>query len=261
MAFSLPIIAPKETVQPINRRGFFLTGLRFCAAGACGLAEGEPNACSDARNGTFVSNYRRAGLRCVRRHAGPLLIALAWSLLASTPIAAASKDAIRAFVERVNEASVSFFSSGSEADARERCRALLAWAFDVPAMGKDALGRAWDKTTEEERTEFLQAFEEDVISAYLRRMKPKGTTLTFIGHRPPYEGFQLAASRRSVPGKEDQIWIWWMWPDGQSWRIVDLVLDGHSAVNTEAHEYATVLERNNGDMNALIAFMRKRAAQ
>jgi phospholipid transport system substrate-binding protein len=204
--------------------------------------------------------------RYFRRHNGLLLIArviaLAWSLLASSPpVVAASKDSIRAFVERVNEASVSFFSSGSEADARERCRALLTWAFDVPAMGKDALGRAWDKTTEEERREFLRAFEEDVISAYLRRMRPKGTTLTFIGHRPPYEGFQLAASRRSVPGKEDQVWIWWMWPDGQSWRIVDLVLNGHSAINTEAHEYAAVLERNNGDMNALIAFMRKRAAQ
>lgn len=169
------------------------------------------------------------------------------------------EEEIRTFVERVNQESVSFFSSGSEADARERCRSLLAWAFDVPAMGKDALGRAWDKTTEEERTEFLRAFEEDVISAYLRRMRPKGTTLTFIGHRRPYQGFQLAASRRSFPGKEDQTWIWWMWPDGQSWRIVDLVLDGHSAVNT--HEYATVLERNNGDMKALIAFMRKRAAQ
>jgi ABC-type transporter MlaC component len=199
--------------------------------------------------------------RCVRRLAGHLLIALAWSLLASPPVAAASEDSIRAFVERVNEASVSFFSSGSEADARERCRALLAWAFDVPAMGKDALGRTWEKTTEEERREFLRAFEEDVISAYLRRMRPKGTTLTFIGHRPPYEGFQLAASRRSVPGKEDQVWIWWMWPDGQSWRIVDLVLNGHSAINTEAHEYAAVLERNHGDMDALIAFMRKRAAQ
>ena len=72
---------------------------------------------------------------------------------------------------------------------------------------------------------------------------------------------QLAASRRSVPGKEDQVWIWWMRPDGQSWRIIDLVLNGHSAVNTEAHEYANVLASKNGDMNALIAFMRKRAAQ
>jgi ABC-type transporter MlaC component len=192
-----------------------------------------------------------------------LFIALALAWLGTPAIAAEQdkKDAIRAFVERVNEASVNFFSSGSEADARERCRALLAWAFDVPAMGTEALGRAWDKATQEERKEFLQAFEEDIISAYLRRMRAKGTTLTFIGHRPPIGGDQLAASRRSVPGKEDQIWIWWLRPDGQSWRIVDLLLDGHSAVNTEVQEYASVLERNNGDMKALIAFMRKRAAQ
>ncbi|MGA7456151.1 MAG: ABC transporter substrate-binding protein [Methyloceanibacter sp.] len=190
-----------------------------------------------------------------------LALILAWSV---APAAAAESDtdeAIRAFVEKVNEASLGFFASGSEADARERCGALLASAFDVPAMGKEALGRAWDKATEEERKLFLQAFEEDVVSAYLRRMRAPGTSLTFIGHRPPFDGHQLAASRRTIPGKEDQIWIWWMRPDGQSWRIDDLVLDGHSAVNTAANEYYNVLENNNGDMNALLAFMRKRAAQ
>jgi len=192
-----------------------------------------------------------------------LFLALAFAGLTAPALAAEkdTKDAIRAFIERVNEASVDFFSSGSEAEARERCRALLAGAFDVPAMGKEALGRAWNTATEEERKEFLQAFEEDVVSAYLRRMRVQGTTLTFIGHRPPFDGHQLAASRRSVPGKEDQVWIWWMRPEGQSWRIDDLMLDGHSAVSTETNEYATVLENNNGDMSALIAFMRKRAAK
>jgi phospholipid transport system substrate-binding protein len=190
-----------------------------------------------------------------------LLPALVWLAAPAIAANADSQDAIRAFVERVNVASVGFFSSGSEADARERCRALLAWAFDVPAMGKEALGKAWDKATEEERKDFLQAFEEDVISGYLRRMKAPGTTMTFIGHRPPIGGDQLAASRRSVPGKEDQTWIWWMRPDGQSWRIVDLLLDGHSALNAEIQEYANVLASNHGDMNALIAFMRSRAAK
>lgn len=189
-----------------------------------------------------------------------LVLTVAWL---ATPAAAEddTNASIRAFVDKVNQQSVSFFAFGSEAEARERCRALLAWAFDVPAMGKEALGRTWSKATEAERKEFLDAFEEDIISAYLRRMRAPGTTLTFIGHRPPYEGHQLAASRRSVPGKDDQVWIWWIRPDGGSWRIDDLVLNGHSAVNTGAHEYATVLENNNGDMTALIAFMRKRAAQ
>ena len=85
--------------------------------------------------------------------------------------------------------------------------------------------------------------------------------MTFIGVRPPVGEDELAASRRSTPGKKDQIWIWWIRPDGQSWRIVDVVLNGHSAVNTEAHEYAAILERNDGDMKALINFMRKRAEQ
>jgi len=190
-----------------------------------------------------------------------LLLALVLAWLAAPAAAEDGNDAIRAFVEKVNEASVGFFASGSEADARERCRALLAWAFDVPAMGQDALGRAWNTATEAERREFLQAFEEDVISAYLKRMRAQGTTLTFIGLRPPFEGHQLAATRRTVPGKEDQIWIWQMRPDGPSWRIDDLALDGHSAVNTAANEYFNVLQSNNGDMNALLAFMRKRASQ
>ena len=189
-----------------------------------------------------------------------LAILLSWS---QTPLRAADNDesAIKAFVEKVNAASLGFFVAGSQSEAREKCRALLAWAFDVPAMGKEALGMAWTKASEKEREEYLQAFEEDVIAAYLRRMSAPGTTLTFVGVRPPAEGHQLAASRRSVPGKQDQIWIWWMRPDGNSWRIDDLLLDGHSAVYTAANEYFNVLQNNHGDMNALLAFMRKRAAQ
>ena len=94
-------------------------------------------------------------------------------------------DSVRVFVERLNQASMSFFSSGTELEARERCRAALGWAFDVPAMAKEALGSTWDKITDNERKEFLDAFEEDIVGAYLRRMRLPGTTLIFVGHRPP----------------------------------------------------------------------------
>ena len=185
-----------------------------------------------------------------------IIACLATPSLAET---ASTDDSVRAFIEKVNTASTSFFVSGSEADARQRCRDLLAWAFDIPFMGKQVLGKAWDKATDEERKKYMEAFEDEVISAYLRRMRPPGTILTYIGQRPPLGGDQLAASRRSVPGKADQTWIWWMRPDGESWRIIDLLLDGHSVVNAEIQEYATVLASNNGDINALIAFMNKRA--
>lgn len=188
-------------------------------------------------------------------------LVLAWPGL---PAAAAEDDAnsqIRAFIERVNQASADFRSSGSEHDAREKVRALLAWAFDIPAMGKEAAGNHWNQFSEEQRSAFMQAFEDDVISAYLRRMRPEGAKLNFVGHRPPAEGYHFAASRRAVGGKEDQTWIWKLRPDGPSWRIVDVLLNGRSAVGAQRQEFNNVLKSNNGSFDALMAFMRKRAAE
>ncbi|MGD9501319.1 MAG: phospholipid-binding protein MlaC [Methyloceanibacter sp.] len=197
------------------------------------------------------------------RHVKIVLVALV--LFAPGLHAAAAEndanDEIRAFIERVNEASADFFASGSEADARAKARALLAWAFDMPAMGKAALGSYWNEVTEEQRQEFMQAFEDDVISAYLRRMRPAGARLVFVGLRPPADGHYYAASRRSINGKEDQTWIWRLRPEDRSFRIVDVLLNGRSAVDTERQEYASVLKSNNGDFDALMSFMRKRAAQ
>jgi phospholipid transport system substrate-binding protein len=189
------------------------------------------------------------------------LLLLIWLLPSTIAAENDGEHSVRTFIDRVNETSMNFFSSGAEKEARERCRSLLAWAFDVPAMAKEALGSTWDRITDEERKAFLDAFKEDIIGAYLRRMRPSGATLTFVGHRPPVNNDQLAASRRSVPGKPDQTWIWRMRPDGQSWRIIDVLLNGRSAVDTERQEYASVLENNHWDMNALIAFMQKRGAK
>jgi phospholipid transport system substrate-binding protein len=179
----------------------------------------------------------------------------------TTPVESAEEkpdEAVRRFVEQVNDASMSFFSSGAEKDAREKCRALLSWAFDVPAMGKYVLGEAWARASEQERKEFLEAFEDEIVGEYLHRMKG-GTTMTFIGTRTPLHGDLLAASRVTVPGKNDQTWIWRMRPEGQTWRIVDVSVDGRSAIFAERKNYAQVLQANHGDIKALIAFIRSRA--
>jgi phospholipid transport system substrate-binding protein len=167
-------------------------------------------------------------------------------------------SAVRSFVEQVNGASMSFFSSGSDKDAREKCRQLLSWAFDVPAMGEFVLGKAWARASEEDRKEFLAAFEDEIISEYLHRMKG-GTAMTFVGTRSPVHGDLLAASRVAVTGKNDQIWIWRMRPQGSTWRIVDVSVDGRSAILSERKTYADVLQANHGDMKELIAFIRSRA--
>lgn len=172
------------------------------------------------------------------------------------PATAASDDLVRNFVERVNEASTDLLSSEEKAD--ERCRSLLGWAFDVPAMAHYALGKAWDRATSAEREAFLAAFEDSIVAAYLRRMRDyRGATMSFVGTRPPAGGDRMAASRLSLPDAQET-WIWRLRPSGQSWRIVDVAIDGSSVLSTERQEYAEILAANHDDINAVIAFIRKR---
>ncbi|WP_141700844.1 ABC transporter substrate-binding protein [Methyloceanibacter superfactus] len=52
---------------------------------------------------------------------------------------------------------MNFFGSGTDDDARERVRALLASSFDVPKMAEYALARAWEQANAEQREELLAA--------------------------------------------------------------------------------------------------------
>jgi len=206
------------------------------------------------------SRRPHAGLRAL----GALL--LAFACLVQGPALAAdnaddTKASVRAFVDGINDVSMNFFASGTEDDARERVRALLASSFDVPAMAEYALARAWEKADAEQREALLDAFREEIVTAFLRRMRAPGTKLEFVGYRKPVEQEQLAASRRTVPGKPDQIWIWWLKPDGASWRVTDLSVDGHSALSTQRQEYGSVFIDNDGSIDAVLEFMRTRAAR
>lgn len=171
--------------------------------------------------------------------------------------AAEQNDAARQFVEQVNKTSMTFFESGSDDDARERTRSLLASSFDVPAMAEFALGKAWGSTSEEDRKAYLRAFESQAVSEYLHRMKD-GARIEFVAMRAPDHGDLLAANKVTVPGKDEQTWIWKLRPNGDSWKIVDVLIDGKSAMLEERQTYAEVLKANHGDINALIAYIRSR---
>jgi phospholipid transport system substrate-binding protein len=127
-------------------------------------------------------------------------------------------------------------------------------------MGRYALGTAWNKATSAEQRAFLAAFEDEIVAAYLRRMRAyRGATMTFVGARQPTSGDRVAASRLIVPNGTEQTWIWKLRPAGTAWRIVDVTIDGRSALHAERQEYADILETNHGDINAVIAFVRRRA--
>jgi phospholipid transport system substrate-binding protein len=185
-----------------------------------------------------------------------MTIALVMVVGAQACFPAEETDAeVRAFVERVNSASTALTANGSEADARQKCKELLSWAFDVPAMAEYALGDAWSKASADERKRFLDAFEDLIVGEYVDRMSG-GATMTFVGTRTDSSGEILAASRVGYPGRPEQTWIWKMRPKEGGWRIIDVLVNGRSAILGERKTYAEVLAANDGKMQAVIDYVR-----
>lgn len=164
------------------------------------------------------------------------------------------KAAVTTFVEKLNQQSNALLATPSPDGAR----AILDWAFDVPAMGQYALGPAWDSAGAAQRETYLKAFEDVLVSAYLRYMRTyRGATMTLAGVRNVSATRATAASR--LAGRNvDKVWIWRMRKNGADWRIADVTIDGRSALYAEKQDYQEILEANGGDIGAVIAFIRRR---
>jgi len=194
------------------------------------------------------------------------LIALMLAGLISSPAVAAPAPAEKAifdFVDRLLAASTALIrdAGNSEERARQDCRKLLHWAFDVPSMAQYALGDAWAKASERERATFRASFETLIVNHFVRQMRSDpGRTFAFLGYREEAKDRVLAVTRTIVPERPDQIW-WWRLraePDG-AWRVVDLLVEGRSVLLSEREEYARILEASNGSIGAVVEFIKKRA--
>jgi len=173
---------------------------------------------------------------------------------AKAETAETERAAVTDFVEKLNAQSNALLAAPSPDGAR----AILDWAFDVPAMGQYALGPAWDTASEAEREVYLSAFEDVLVSAYLRNMRTyRGAKMTLAGVRNVSQTRATAASRL-LGGKVDKIWIWRMRKHDAAWRIADVTIDGRSVLYAEKQDYQEILEANKGDINAVIAFIRRR---
>jgi phospholipid transport system substrate-binding protein len=185
----------------------------------------------------------------------------------SAPAAAAPppNKAVVEFVDRVLAASKALLTVAwdSEEKARQDCRKLLDWAFDVPGMARYALGDAWAKASERERTAFRQSFETLIVNHYVRQMRsdPK-RAFAYLGYKQESEDRVLAVVRTTTPERPDQIW-WWrlrVAPDG-GLRVIDLIVEGRSVLLSEREEYARVLQANDGRIAAVIDFIKQRAGR
>jgi phospholipid transport system substrate-binding protein len=193
----------------------------------------------------------------MRRSAAIGLLVLGLLCL-GTPREAAAQDA-RTFVNSLGAQAIQVLGpSVPPAQRLARFRALFHEDFDVPGIGRFVLGRYWRAATPQEQQEFLTLFQEYIVRAYSTRLgEYGGEPFRVTGARPNGEETVVSSEIQRANGNRIEV-EWYLVGQGGRFKITDVYIGGISMKVTQRDEFAAVIQRNGGQVGALLAQLRQK---
>lgn len=182
-------------------------------------------------------------------------------VLVALPRPAAAQDA-RAFVNTLGKEAIEVLGQ-NVAPARRvaRFRQLFHNDFDMPGIGRFVLGRYWRIATPREQQEFLGLFQEYTVRAYSTRLSQYGgEPFRVTGARPDGDDTVVASEIIRPDGSRVNV-DWYLIGGPGQYRITDVYVGGVSMKVTQRDEFASVIQRNGGNVEALLVQLRQKLAQ
>ena len=168
------------------------------------------------------------------------------------------------FIDQLGRAAILHLTdkSISSEERRRRFRDLMHKAFNVPGIGRFVLGRYWNQATEDERQEYMRLFEELVVRTYADRFSEySGEKFTIGKVQRDAERQNYATVFTTIYRPNGQmVRVDWRLrqEQDQSWRVVDMVVEGVSMSVTQRSEFASVIESKGGTVKGLIETLRQK---
>jgi phospholipid transport system substrate-binding protein len=180
------------------------------------------------------------------------------------PAPARAADDPAGFISDLGKRAINVLTSTqSQADREREFKALFDEGFDVPGIARFVLGPYWRTATDPQRDEFTKLFEAYIIHAYVVRFSAySGQQLKVTGSRPEGDNAslvnsQITGTNNSPPVKVD----WRVAKVEPGFKITDVVVEGVSMAVTERQEFASVIQRGGGQIEALLKALRERSGQ
>ena len=180
-------------------------------------------------------------------------------LVLATPREANAQDA-RTFIATLGEQAIQVLGpSVPEVQRQARFRELFRDDFDLPGIGQFVLGRYWRVATPQEQQDFLGLFQEYLVRAYSARLGAYGGEPFRVTAVRPNGGETIVTSE-IIRRNGSPIAVDWYLIGGGPFKITDVYVGGVSMKVTQRDEFASVIQRNGGRVEALIAQLRQKLA-
>jgi phospholipid transport system substrate-binding protein len=167
--------------------------------------------------------------------------------------------------ELVRNALVSLGDHQLSPEARDtKFRAIMEQNFDVPRISRFVLGRYWNEASAQDRERFQKLFQDYIVRAYAARFSQytAGAEQQFkvTSARPENDTTSIVMSEilreKGPPIRVD----WRVRNDGGQFKIVDVDVEGVSMVLAQREEFASVIQRNGGNVAGLNRTLEQRLA-
>jgi phospholipid transport system substrate-binding protein len=193
-----------------------------------------------------------------RRHCAAAIIMLV-SGLATAAHGAQMQDAATFIADLGARGIQTLGPSVPDAQRQARFRQLLDSDFDVPEIARFALGPYARTMSPAAQQEFLPLFRNYIARAYSDRLGRYGGALFRVTGVRPYGGETVVATEATGRAGNPVHIEWHVADRGGRLLVTDVVVDGVSMKATQRGEFASIIQRNGGHPEALIAALRQEA--
>lgn len=154
-------------------------------------------------------------------------------------------------------------AKSSEAERETKFRAIFEEGFDIPAIARFVLGGYWRTASEAQRRDFIALFEAYVVHAYTVRFNDYGgEQLKVTAARAEDEESSMVQSIIDRPSGAPPIKLAWrVNKTATGFKITDVIVEGVSMAVTQRQEFASVIQRNGGQLDALLKLLREKTGQ
>ncbi len=188
------------------------------------------------------------------------ILGLAVAVLAPAQISAAGeyKEGANNFVRALADEAVSTLNGNSIGDnqRKENLRKILRNYFDVKLIARLALGRYWKRASKSQRAQYMTLFEDLIVVTYSNRFKDYSNEKLLIENTIANDKYVLVKSLVDR-GAQQPIRVDWRitFTDGR-YKIIDVVVEGVSMVQTQRSEFSSVIRRSGGKVEGLLTALR-----
>ena len=181
-----------------------------------------------------------------------LALLVSFSSIERAEAAAASDPA--AYITGLGNQVLDLFKDTGRADAeRERkFREIANNAFDVPKIARFILGRYWTTASDAERQQFVSVFDEYMLHVYWSYFNQyHALGMTVLSKRDEGSSVRIASQIIRPNGQAPVRVDWTITASGDTYKIVDVSIEGVSQALAYRDEFASIINRNGGHISAL----------